>query len=518
MFRGAPRPFEEYDRADRRRTAGRTVRRPTRAARRLFPILAVVAVAPLLTGCPLQPPPVDVPYPDDPRVLSGAWQVHVTGLASSVRDLVYAPAAHRLVAWFYATPRTFEVDEDLAWREVDVAWAAPVSAAEYDPTLEAFVAIELDRADPRIRVTPIDGRPATVAAVSVPAGHTVLSVARGSGRSFALTRDGAGSHHLTWWDSVLGSFGGTRRVGAVPDGMRASSNGRVLALWDVRGYHATIVDTAAPDVARTLRLGVCRSNSVTEASADGRWFLLADCVGNLRIADLAATSLDSSAIGIRLSNRVTFALDGTDLVWIGADGVAHALDVASGERTQLAILEDAEPVDGYDGWHRHLVVHRAANLVAVATVNGMVYTAGLVDAATPRPAATLPTLERSGAALDLTVAPIDAAGANGYEFAGTFTASGSGGTGEPLPLTGRVYAYELHRYVPTGPAVAPSARPPQEVTATASAIDPESEAELFALSFFTNDRYATTFFGVLHDVAAATSYRIRVERAGADGP
>jgi hypothetical protein len=489
-----------------------TARRPHR---RLASILAVVAVAPLLVACPQHAPPVDVPYPDDPRVLNGAWQVHVTGLASSVRDLVYAPAAHRLVAWFDATPHTFEFDED-SWREVDVAWPAPVSADEYDPTLEAFVAVELVRADPRIRVVPIDGRPATVAAVSVPAGHTVLSVARGSGRSFALTRDGAASHHLTWWDSVSGATGGTRSVGAVPDGMRASSNGRVLALWDVRGYRATLVDTAAPDVVRTLRLGVCRSNGVTEASADGRWFLLADCVGNLRIVDLAADGLESTAIGIRLSDRVAFALDGTDLVWIGADRVVHAFDAASWERTQLARLEDADPVEAFDRWHRHLIVHHAANLVAVATVNGMVYTAGLDVAAAPRPAAMLPALELSRADLDLTVAPIDPEGADGYGFAGTFTASGAGATGDAWPLTGYVYSRDLHRYVPTDPAT--SALPPPAMTATASAIDPESGAERFTLSFFTNDRYATTFFGVLHDVAAATSYRVRVERADADGP
>jgi hypothetical protein len=148
----------------------------------------------------------------------------------------------------------------------------------------------------------------------------------------------------------------------------------------------------------------------------------------------------------------------------------------------------------------------------------MVYTAGLADAATPRPAALLPSLERSGADLDLTVAPIDPEGAYGYDFAGTFTATGAGATSGPWPLTGYVDGRDLHRYVPTEPSAAPSGHRPLEVVARASVIDPESEAELFALSFFANDRYAPTFYGVLHDVAAATSYRIRVERAGADGP
>ena len=466
----------------------------------------------------MQAPPAEVPFPDDPRILNGAWQVDVTGLATPASDLVYAPEAGRLVAWFHGTPRTFELDEGLGWREIDVAWAGPVTPGTYDPFLEAFVAVEIERADPRIRVTPIDGGPTSVATVTMPAGHTPVSVARGSGRAFALTRDGAGSHHLTWWDAASGAAGGTRHVGAVPDGMHASSNGRVLALWNLRGSRATLVDTAAPDLARTLRLGTCRGNGLTEASADGRWFLLADCFGNMRIADLAAESLGSSALGVKQQGRVAFALDGAEIVWLGVDGVVRAFDAASREWAELARLEDTKPLDWFDRWYRHLVVHRATNLLAVITSSGMVHTVGLPGAATPRPAAELPALDLSGAALDLTVAPIDASGADTYEFHGTFTASGAGATGETWPLTGHVYSNGLHHYLPTDPPVTPAAPPPPALHALASAVDPESEAELFTLNFSTTDRRATSFVGDLHDVAANTSYRVRVERAGHAGP
>ena len=506
-------------RLPRRESRRRNAFPPKRATRRGPPqVLAVAAAALLLAGCRQYPPPADVPYPDDPRVLNGAWQVHVTGLASQASDLVYAPAAGRLIAWFDGEPRTFQLDPEHGWREVAVAWPAPVSPGQYDPALEAFVAVELARADPRIRVTPIDGGPASVAAVALPAGHTPVSVARGSGRAFALTRDGAGNHHLIWWDAVSGAAGGTHRAGAVPDGMHASSNGRVLALWDVRGYHATLVDTAAPDVVRTLRLGICRSNSLSEASADGRWFLLADCVGNLRIADPVAESLGSSAIGVKQLGRVAFALDGAEIVWLGEDGVVHALDAASRERVELARLEDSAPLDTFDRWYRHLVVHRATNLLAVITDSDLVHTAGLPGSATPRPTVELPYLDLSGAALDLTVAPIDASGADGYEFGGTFTAEGAGATGDTWPLTGRVYSHGLHRYLPTASSVAPSALPPPTMDARATVTDPESESELFALDFSTTDRRATNFVGVLHDVAANTFYRVRVERPGPHGP
>jgi hypothetical protein len=485
------------------------------ALRRSASILATTTVALLLAGCPLQQPPAEVPFPDDPRVLNGAWQVFVTGLASPASDLVYAPTAGRLVAWFSGTPRTFEFDEGLGWREIAVGWAWPVSPGAYDPALEAFVAIELERADPRIRVTPIDGGPASIAAVALPAGHTPVSAARGSGRAFALTRDGAGGHHLTWWDAVSGVAGGTRPVGAVPDGMRASSNGRVLALWNLPGYRATLVDTAAPDLARTLPLGACRGNGLSEASADGRWFLLVDCLGNLRIADLAAESLASSAIGIQQRGRVAFALDGAEIVWLGEDGVVHALDAVSRERVELARLDDGDP---FDLWYRRVVVHRATNLLAVVTGSGLVRTSGLPGAPAPRPAVELPPLDLSGAALDLTVAPIDAGGADTYEFHGTFTASGASATGAAWPLTGRVHAHGLHRYLPIEPTVAPAAPPPPTMHASASAVDPDSGAELYALDFATTDRRATSFVGTLHDVATNTYYRMRVERAGHGGP
>ena len=267
-----------------------------------------------------------------------------------------------------------------------------------------------------------------------------------------------------------------------------------------------------------LGVGACRSNGLSEASADGRWFLLVDCFGNLRMADLAAESLGSSPIGVKQQGRVAFALDGAEIVWLGEDGVVHALDAASRERVELARLEDPKPVDAFDRWHRYLVVHRATNLLAVVTGSGTVHTAGLPGAAAPRPAFEPPFLDLSGAALEVTAEPIDAAGADAYEFHGTFAASGAGATGATLPLTGHVHARGRHRYLPTEPTVAPAALPPPHLYALASAVDPDSGAELFTLEFVTHERHAASFVGVLQDVAADKSYRVRVEREGQPDP
>ena len=91
---------------------------------------------------------------------------------------------------------------------------------------------------------------------------------------------------------------------------------------------------------------------------------------------------------------------------------------------------------------------------------------------------------------------------------------GAGATGDTWPRTGRVDAYGLHRYLPTDPTVAPAVPPPPTVFVTASVNDPETGAELYALSFSTTDRNAASFVGVLHDVVATNFFRVRVERPG----
>jgi hypothetical protein len=291
--------------------------------------------------------------------------------------------------------------------------------------------------------------------------------------------------------------------------------------WGISGVSAshlsvdaTLVDTTAPDLERTLTLDFCGSNDLSEASADGRWFLMVDCYGKLRIADLAATNLVSSPIGVKQQGRVAFALDGAEIVWLDEDGVVHALDAASREQVELARLEDGPFFHPF----RRVVVHRATNLLAAVTGSGNVHTAGLPGAAEPRPAVKLPFLDLSGAALDLTAEPIDAAGADAYEFGGTFTASGAGATGATLPLTGHVHAERLHRYLPTELTLAWSQSPPPHLYALASAVNPDSGAELFRLEFGTHERHATSFVGNLHDVAANTHYQVRVERAADGGP
>ncbi|HZW27433.1 MAG TPA: hypothetical protein VFF08_03205 [Trueperaceae bacterium] len=56
-------------------------------------VLALVASGALLTACPSYPPPVAVPFPDDPRVLDGTWVVAVTGPLDRLGPFAEAPEA-----------------------------------------------------------------------------------------------------------------------------------------------------------------------------------------------------------------------------------------------------------------------------------------------------------------------------------------------------------------------------------------------------------------------------------------
>jgi hypothetical protein len=162
-------------------------------------------------------------------------------------------------------------------------------------------------------------------------------------------------------------------------------------------------------------------------------------------------------------------------------------------------------------------LRRPASILAITAVALLLAGCPVQQPPAPRPTVELPFLDLFGAALDLAVTPIDAGGADGYEFSGTFTASGTGATGATLPLTGRVYAQGLHRYLPTE-LTAASLQSPPHLYAVASAVDPYSGTELYTLDFDTHDWHATSFVGTLHDVAANTSYRVRVERAADGGP
>ncbi|HZJ08196.1 MAG TPA: hypothetical protein VFD39_00740 [Trueperaceae bacterium] len=495
-------------------------------SRRLAALLGAALVV-LLAGCQRFPPPTPVAFPDDPRVLNGAWQARVTGLATGeVSGFVHAPESQRIVVWQAQSVRQYRRDATEGWLEDPVAPSSALQANQYDPTLEAFVAASLKTASSSIRVTPVNGDPAITSLVELPAGRAVTAVAFGSGRTFALTTSttDTGGHTLSWWDSSSGAFGGSHDIARMRDGMRVSPNGRLLAFWDLDSYRVSIVDTADPSQLRDLGLGACRSNSEIAASADGRWFVFADCFDNLRVADLSATGkLVSRGIGIKPQGRVSFAADTSELVWVDSQGVVSGYDVPDGSRTELLRLTESE-LQGFDPWHPLVHLDRSADLLAIVTGRG---TARVQSLNEPAQASELPRLAVSAGVLDLAALADSLSGHAdwwSYDFAGTLQVIGEGiggdkTLGEALSLTGtvhsdRLHSYRLHALVLAG-SLKPASLAPPNLRGQAAALDPATGEESYHLTFRTEDRAATAFDGLLEDVAGGISYRVVVERVGA---
>lgn len=478
---------------------------------RVRTVLAVIAVGAVLAGCFRVPAPAPVSYPDDPRVLHGQWQVTVTGLSGGPVSFVHAERANRLVMWSAGSARVFDFQQGSGWHEEPAGPLADTFAGEFDPALEAFVTVTRGAGNVGIRVVPAAGTAVVEHNVELPAGHALEDVAVGSGRVFALTRVTGGAWHLSWWDAVSAELGGSRSVPAPRDGMRVSSNGRTLALWDLNAWAVTVVDTAAPQSQVGVRLGACRSNGLSEASPDGRWFLVSDCMNNIRAADLSEQSPATSAVGVRHTSLVTFAAQGGEFVWRDTQGVMRAYDLENRTREELGRLEVEAP-EYLDPWVRAVYLNRAAGLFVYGTAYGTLLVNSVPPGANTVVEAELPPMALTGALLDLQADPVAASGADSYEFSGSFEAVGAGVSGERLPIAGSVYAHGLHDY---RPGLAPQVWIPRLV-GNAEVMDGTSDVQRYALAFSTVDRHGSVYRGQLWDVSDGTGYSVTLERTGGE--
>jgi hypothetical protein len=475
--------------------------------RKLFRVVsfAIPVLLFLLAGCQRWDPPAVVSFPDDPRVLHGDWDLHVTGVwGDTVNDFVLGPDAQRLVLRTSMTTQAFTADAAGDWAETDAAAFAGLGSAHYDATIDAFVRIRLDGAASRVRTIPLGGGAATEAGISLPAGYSVLGTAIGSGRSFVLARPPTGHPELFWWDSLTGNFGGQLALPRMRDGMKVSANGSIISFWDLHTYGVQVLRTADPARLHEVRLQRCRSNGLSEGSADGRWFAFATCAGNVHVVDLANPAAGSKALGIKLSGSPRFAANSPEFVWPDAGGRIHSHDVESGVRQVVFTLTGPEVREDYHLSYVLPYLDRDANLLAVITGVGQLRLQQL-DAAGQ--AAHLPALEFAQARLLLTASDVrSGADFSRYSATGTLEVAG-----ELLPAEGRVYSHRLHAYRPA--ALETQAAPPPGMSGSIRISDPLSGEEAMALSFETRERTATTYQGTLRMYDRDKTYEVDLQRS-----
>jgi len=463
------------------------------------PVALLVALALLLTACRTEQP-VAVKFPDDPRVLDGTWELVKTGLVYEVSRALLAPAGDSILLSDGDTVWWYEQGPDGTWLAGDASPYEGFGGALEDGS--AGVLVKLERSGLELTVATLalaDAAKATVT-LQLPAGvereDEREGLAVGSGRLFAIADARSAAARLHWWSLATGTAEGSLALPASPDGWRASRNGRILSFWDVPGSKVRVVDTAAPAAPRTFDLGICRGNSLAEASDDGRWFLIADCFGNVKAIDLNSAAPEFRALGFKVPDAIRFARGSARVVYLDGFGKVWAFDLATFTN---ALVADVGPRDPYTS-PGAFELHDASNVLVAPTVGGRVAVFAPV-AADPR---VLPDLSPSRATMNLTaVQPAHGPSFSAYEFEGDFAWAGQ--AAPPFNVEGWVYADRFHEY-----RLSPTAIPPARLYGHAS-IGSEAEPP-FTLSFEATDRSQTTYLGSLVDEAAGVGYQVSLIR------
>jgi len=471
---------------------------------RLGPVAPLGALALLLalllTACRTEQP-VAVAFPDDPRVLNGTWELVKTGLEQEVSRALLAPAGDSILLSDGATVWSYDQRPDGTWLTGDASPYEGFGGALLDGS--AGVLVKLERSGLELTVTTLalaDAAEATVT-LQLPAGVDIEDeregLAVGSGRLFAMARVRTGEARLHWWSLATGASEGSLALPASPDGWRASRNGRILSFWDVPGSKVRVVDAAAPAAPRTFDLGICRGNSLAEASDDGRWFLIADCFGNVKAIDLSLPAPEWRTLGLKVPDAIRFAHGSARVVYLDGSGKVWAFDLGTFTNALVADVGPRDPYTSPDA----LELYDASNVLVAPTTGGRV--AVFAPLATdPR---VLPELAPTRATMNLTaVQPAYGPGFSSYEFEGDFAWAGQ--AAPPFGVEGWVFADRFHEY-----RLSTAALPPARLDGRAS-IGPEAEP-LFALSFEATDRSQTKYLGSLVDEAAGVGYQVSLEKA-----
>ncbi|MFO7546935.1 MAG: hypothetical protein R6W77_15695 [Trueperaceae bacterium] len=480
---------------------------PFRWARRLaWTALSVVALV-VVAACDRYPPPVQVPFPDDARVLHGPWQARIDGLFEGVYRAVLSADGDTLLLWAPSHAWRYLRDAPDVWRAEAFPAAEAFRGAVHDPSIDALVLVTRNGASVAARTLDLVSGSETLVQVEPPAAEDVFDTAVGSGRLFAVTVDAASVRRLRWWDARTGAVGGVLAVPNYRDGMRASANGRVLSFWDMSSATVRVVDTVDPSTLHAVPLGLCRSNGLSEASDDGRWFALEDCLGRISLVDLTRPQDGSRATGVTPVGPATFARGSAELIWRTLDGLVRTYDVVSGATTTLLDVGSTNDPE-WDLWNDTLVLDRSHDLLVAGVAGGRVRAARLADAAS---AVDLPELGVDVVSMTLEATPgtgttPEAESFTSYDFSGTASVAG-----EVFDVTGQVHADRLHEYVPE-PAPSTQAIPAPYLNGWATIDTVPGAVTAFQLSFWTYDREAVVYRGTLDDLDAGITYGVEVAR------
>lgn len=442
-----------------------------------------------LTACWTRDVAPLVPFPDDPRVLDGTWEIVLERQYRSVIRFVVTDDASTVALWtdpdpsgvLHTTARLHVATPDGTYAEAD---PESISTSGMTSTFDAHIAAFVLWSADGITVFPLDGTPAFEHTLSLPDGMTIEHRGAGSGRSFAIATDGSGEPVLYWWDTVSGAAEGDVVLPA-HSYARFSKNGRTLLLWDIDGTRVHAVDTSNPVTHVSVSLGACEDVTPVDASRDGRWVAFRDdCGDDLSVVDLAAPTPAIEPLGLSIEPSMSFAADTAEFVTVDATGAVRALDMAT-RTSQLVLQLPDEDVERYGPGQVYVVLpvylNRGAGILGYETSSRLVRLVGLGGNATD---AVLPAPPFERATMELTATRWDASEGDRdwYDFSGT-----AGFTFGVYDVTGSVDGGSEQRYRPTGTSPAPLALPPR-LRGEATFQSTTGPARSYALEFSTLGR------------------------------
>ncbi len=447
-----------------------------------------LAVVLLLAACRQIPVPVQVSFPDDPRVLHGTWRLQVLARTSG-SDFQFDAAADNLVIGLSQQNHVRYARDESGWSEVK----GGRPAGTYDDSLDAFVSAQ--RQEGRLRVTTQDFAGQTGESyIELPPDLSFSRFVIGSGRITGVVSSPGGETQVYWWDTGTGELQGNRSFAHHPDGMRVSTNGRVISFWHLLGNRATLVDTSRPEVPISLGLGVCRGSGTGEASVDGRWFVTVGCGSTMVAYDLHDPNATRRAFSISPWVVATMAADSPEILWMDEDSfVIFSHNVETGSRQALYTLSKDER-DFIWMKTGPFYLNRAGGILAFNTGRGVVK---IVDVGSGTEK-ELPPFELNGVVLSLQASA--AAGRTPpfeqLDITGTWTHGAV-----ELQVVGTLDGGSHHLYQPQdlAPAVGPPPPPAKAwLSVTNPEADPESESrEVWSLRVETNDNQSPEYRGDL---------------------
>lgn len=398
--------------------------------------------------------PAAVYFPDDPRVLHGAWQLQLGSMEY--------PPLHRLSGDGQALLLWSNDRNPLHLANPEGEYLAHQPAIPFEgihmaafdrsrDTLVWFRAAD-DFRSVLVRQRAITGGPVHEMRVAMPPGRWFGIGYAVQGQLVIVSHTEADSDGLLYHqlDPVDGRYLSSLPLPPFLSPLRTFS-GRAIVFqdwhFDVDLTH--VIDTRQPDRIISFEQRSCDTDAVADLSESGRWLLYGGCGNDMFLLDLDQPEpRPQRLLWADARARPTFAFGSDEIVWFGVGGGIGRYDPASGERLDLELGPDAPAFFLHD-WDYPPVWYADLGLLIYPATEGRLAVLH-VDGGQVTSMQVLPHHWFEQAELDLVASDLSADGSR-YSVSGELRSE----TGT-FQLQGTVVSQRLHFYRPSPSASEPS--------------------------------------------------------------